>query len=80
MSTGRCHREYGGKKEIVLSLGESQEGKIRLINTSMYNMRLKVDLKKKGVKKKRVKKAVTFSLCGSTLLGCVLCTTSKVPA
>lgn len=47
MSTGRCHREYGGKKEIVLSLGESQEGKIRLINTSMYNMRLKVDLKKK---------------------------------
>lgn len=43
MSTGRCHREYGGKKEIVLSLGESQEGKIRLINTSMYNMRLKVD-------------------------------------
>lgn len=48
MSTGRCHREYGGKKEIVLSLGESQEGKIRLINTSMYNMRLKVDLKKKG--------------------------------
>lgn len=51
MSTGRCHREYGGKKEIVLSLGESQEGKIRLINTSMYNMRLKVDFfffKKKG--------------------------------